>query len=92
MVSECRRVLISMIRVSYNYEEEEDEEENELPGIEQDRLIKTLISSLGAGEIVGNCKSCFIDFYDKQKKLNFVMLLYIHIINKLYFPWTMEKD
>ncbi len=48
VISECKKLTIELIRLSYNYfEEEDDEEVNVLPDDQQDRLIKILMHNLG---------------------------------------------
>ncbi|MBK9730851.1 MAG: hypothetical protein IPO83_06150 [Chitinophagaceae bacterium] len=67
IIQKQRELLIALIRISYNYCDDEDDEVNELEDEDQDRLIKILIQNMGAMEIVESTKSCFIDFFDRQK-------------------------
>lgn len=67
-IQSLRILLISLIRLSYNYSEDEDDEGNELEDEDQDRLVKILMQNMGAMEILASCKACFVDFFEQQKR------------------------
>ena len=67
IIAEFKKLLIQIVRLSYEYEEEEDENGDELSDDEQDRLIKIILSNSGAMEIIQSYNACFVDYFNGQK-------------------------
>ncbi len=67
IIAEFKKLLIQIVRLSYEYEEEEDENGEELSDHEQDRLIKIILSNSGAMEMIQNYNACFVDYFNAQK-------------------------
>ena len=66
-VQEFKSLLISLVRISYNYFDDEDDDGQELSDEEQNRLLKIMMNNMGAMDVVKNCQACFIDYFSQQR-------------------------